>query len=137
MSESFKFRDYVDAVGEGDITRSEAAKLMGVNKSTARYHLEKAVEHGMLERIKLVIDDSQVGYVYRKKGVQPLLPFEGEVEQEPDLLDQLFEDGTSALDLDTWEEYPPATQWPSEQTVISQWEYDVEAAQNHGDLGDM
>lgn len=104
MSESWKFKDYVDAIGEGDITRSEAAKLMSVSKSTARYHLEKAVSEGVLERIKVVIDDMQVGYVYRKKGVQPLLPLEGVLESEPDLLDALFEDGSAALDLNTWDE---------------------------------
>lgn len=104
MSESFKYREYVDAIGEGDITRTEAANMMGVSKSTARYHLEKAVSEGVLERVKMVLNDTQVGFIYRKKGVQPLLPFEGVSESEPDVLDQLFENGTDALDLDTWDE---------------------------------
>jgi len=102
MSEAFKFWDYIALIGQGDITRSEAARLMGVSKTTARYHLEKAVSQGELERVKLVIDDRQVGFVYRKPGVNQELPFHHDEEETPDLLDQLFEDGTSALDLDTW-----------------------------------
>jgi hypothetical protein len=138
MRTAQKFLMYVDWVGEGDTTRLQAAEHFAVSKSTATYHLERAVSEGMLERFYSWTDEYQTGWAYRKPGGNEEMPFEGMAESHPpDLLDQLFKEGTSALDLDTWDEYPDLAQWPSEQTGISQWEYDVEAAQNHGDLLDM
>lgn len=107
MRTAQKYLAYVDFVGEGDTTRSQAAEHFKVSKSTATYHLERGVTEGMLERFYSWTDEFQTGWAYRKKGQENLIPFEGEVEQDPDLLDQLFEDGTEALDLDTWAQYPP------------------------------
>jgi len=108
MRTAQKFLFYVDWIGEGEKTRLQAAEHFAVSKSTATYHLERAVAEGMLERFYSWTDEYQTGWAYRQPGTQAPLPFEGMAESEPpDVLDQLFEDGTSALDLDTWEEYPP------------------------------
>ena len=61
---------YVDLVGEGDITRSEAADLMGVSKTTATYHLERAVIEGALERFYAWAKANQTGWAYRRPGSQ-------------------------------------------------------------------
>lgn len=105
MRTAQKFLFYVDYVGEGDKTRSQAAEHFAVSKSTATYHLERAVSEGYLERFYSWTDEYQTGWAYRKPSAQLPMPFEGMAEIEPpDLLDQLFEDGSSALDLDTWAE---------------------------------
>jgi DNA-binding transcriptional ArsR family regulator len=107
MRTAQKYRIYAEWIGEGDATRSQAAEHFGVAKSTATYHLERAVAEGMLERFYSWTDEYQTGWAYRKPGAQPTISFEGEVEEDHDLLDKVFENGSSALDLDTWTEYPP------------------------------
>ncbi len=47
----FRFEDYVHALELGDIvTRSWAMERFGVGRSTARYHLERAVSAGALNK---------------------------------------------------------------------------------------
>jgi len=107
MRTAQKWLAYVEWIGEGDSTRSKAAAHFKVSKSTATYHLERGVSEGVLERFYSWTDEYQTGWAYRRISGNLILPFEDEVEEEPDLLDQLFEEGSSALDLDTWSEYPP------------------------------
>lgn len=62
------YMSYVDWVGEGDCTRSEAARQFGVSKGTARYHLERAVDEGYLVRVHTYATKNQRGWVYTSPG---------------------------------------------------------------------
>lgn len=67
------FLDYVDLIGQGDITRAEAAEHFGVHKSTATYHLERACMEGYLERFYAFARANQTGWAYRAVDTQPAL----------------------------------------------------------------
>lgn len=57
----FRFMDYVDVVEEGTLySRSDLAAAFGVGGSTARYHLERAVKEGELNK--------QYGWLGRQSG---------------------------------------------------------------------
>lgn len=67
------FLQYVDWLGEGDTTRSEAADNFGVSKTTAAYHLERGIAEGYLERFYSWCKGQQTGWAYRKRGGQKSL----------------------------------------------------------------
>lgn len=51
MEYQYTFWDYVRQFREGEVlTRYQVADLMGVHYSTARYHLDRAVKAGYLNR---------------------------------------------------------------------------------------
>lgn len=65
--------DYIDWIGQGDCTRAEAAEHFGVHKTTAQYHLERAVADGYLERVYVFTRNNQTGWAYRQVGtVEPM-----------------------------------------------------------------
>lgn len=59
------FLEYVDWIGAGDATRLDAAEHFGVHKTTATYHLERAVSEGYLVRIYTWAKANQTGWAYR------------------------------------------------------------------------
>jgi hypothetical protein len=69
-----KWQEYACMVGEGEVvTRAEAARFFGVHKTTAANHLDRAVEHGLLNR---AVADGRGGRVkvYALPGTMPQLP---------------------------------------------------------------
>lgn len=62
------FLQYVEWIGQGEVTRKHAAEHFGVHKSTATYHLEKGVSEGYLERVYAWTDANQTGWGYRAVG---------------------------------------------------------------------
>lgn len=66
MHQAEIFLRYVDFVGQGDTTRLDAANHFGVSKSTATYHLDRAVMEGYLERFYAFTNANQTGWAYRK-----------------------------------------------------------------------
>lgn len=78
------FREYAEWVGQGSATRLDAAMHFGVCKSTAAYHLDRAVREGLLVRVYDWCDQNQTGWVYRSVEIAMELPFYDEVnEYEP------------------------------------------------------
>lgn len=71
----FRWEDYVGHFCEGDIfTRAHMAKCFGVGGSTARYHLERAVSAGALNK-QYGWAGGQSGWLY---GLPESMPrFEG------------------------------------------------------------
>lgn len=86
MERSQMYLAYAGLAGEGDITRLEAARIMGVHKSTATYHLDRAVSQGVLERYQGWTTENQYGWIYRIPGSNLPLPFEGmeDSQQQPE-----------------------------------------------------
>lgn len=67
---------YTDAIGEGEIvSRSIMARRMKVNTTTAKYHLERAVEAGEINRAWGSIGN-QRGWVYALPSTMPKLTSE-------------------------------------------------------------
>lgn len=61
MARAITYERYVRAIGQGEIvSRAEMAARMKVAYTTALYHLEKAVQSGLLNR--------QYGYIGRQPG---------------------------------------------------------------------
>jgi transposase len=68
---TFRYHDYVGKFNSYDIlSRSEIADLFGVGRSTATYHLERAVEEGLLEKQYGWLG-KQSGWLYSKPGLLP------------------------------------------------------------------
>ena len=58
---TFRWEDYVKAIGKAEIvTRNQMAEQFGVGRSTARYHLDRAVRKGALNK--------QYGWTGRQSG---------------------------------------------------------------------
>lgn len=58
-----KYTEYV--TGQGDRTRDECAYHFGVHKTTATYHLERAVAEGALIRFYTWARNGQTGWAYK------------------------------------------------------------------------
>jgi len=69
------YRAYAEWIGQGGATRLDAALHFGVCKSTAAYHLDKAVKAGLLVRVYDWCDNNQTGWVYRGAEAPMELPF--------------------------------------------------------------
>lgn len=69
---------YVDWIGAGECTRLQAAEHFKVHKSTAQYHLERAVADGYLIRVYSWTGGNQTGWGYQQPSRQSELPFEYE-----------------------------------------------------------
>jgi hypothetical protein len=134
MRTAQKWIAYVEWIGEGDSTRSKAAEHFKVSKSTATYHLERAVSEGVLERFYSWTDDFQTGWAYRRISGNILLPFEDVAE---------YDDPEPDSDEMDWLEYG---QHEAEQDALytlldqeqaraaSAWDYEVASQIDHGEL---
>ena len=100
------FLRYVDWVGQGDTTRAEASHHFGVSKSTATYHLERAVSEGHLVRFCAWCKGEQTGWAYRSTENQPSFE-ELEMRREEEEHD---------LALAAIEEDREVTEWRGEKT---------------------
>lgn len=78
MITSHMYKEYADYVRGGAVTRLQAAEHFGVTKSTATYHLEKAVSEGLIVKFHAYADGNQTGWGYMSSD-NPPLPF-----QEPE-----------------------------------------------------
>lgn len=74
MNTAHKYKEYAQWAGQGSVSRLDAALYFGVSKSTATYHLERAVAEGLLVRITVDTDGNQIGYGYQSPERQRL-PF--------------------------------------------------------------
>lgn len=71
-SRAATFLEYVDEMGQGGIvSRREMAQRMGVNYSTARYNLERAVSEGYLNKRYGYVTEHQPGWLYEWKMSMP------------------------------------------------------------------
>ena len=59
------------------------AEHFQVHKTTATYHLEKAVKEGELVRFYAWTDAEQTGWAYRRADTIAPLPFEDSIYDEP------------------------------------------------------
>lgn len=76
------FTRYAQAVGEGRaVSRRDMADLFGVSVSTAKYHLERAVSHGLLNKVYDYIG-KQPGWLYASPLTMPYLG-NGEFQWQP------------------------------------------------------
>lgn len=87
-NQAHKYREYAEYVGGGAVTRLQASEAFGVAKSTATYHLERAVMEGLLVRFHAYADGNQTGWGYMS-AERPKLPFEDAQDDfwpdEPDI----------------------------------------------------
>ena len=69
----YRWLDYVEKFEDGSImTRKDVALLFGVGRSTARYHLERAVESGELNK-QYGWTGKQSGWLYALPTTMPRL----------------------------------------------------------------
>lgn len=67
------YMEYADKVGQGEIvSRADMAERMGVGYSTAKYHLDRAVNAGLLNRAVVWIG-RQTGWGYAQPETMPRL----------------------------------------------------------------
>jgi hypothetical protein len=70
---TYRWTDYVDVFEVGDkLTRADLATHFGVGGSTARYHLERAVLAGALNKVFGWLG-GQSGWIYALPGTMPRL----------------------------------------------------------------
>lgn len=73
MELKYRFVDYVDQFEKGMlVSRTDAAMLFGVGRSTARYHLERAVKAGLLNKV-YGWTGRQSGWLYALPETMPML----------------------------------------------------------------
>jgi len=100
MHQAELYKLYVDLIGQGDITRAEAAEHFGVHKSTATYHLERAVAEGDLERFYSYTRANQTGWAYRlRDGAQRSFYDVDKWERMDDTFTPIFERSENPLSL--------------------------------------
>jgi hypothetical protein len=69
-----KFHHYAQKIPQGELwSRADFARVFGVHYTTAQYHVERAVEQGLLNRCLGWIEDKP-GYLYAKPETMPNLP---------------------------------------------------------------
>jgi hypothetical protein len=73
-SRAARFLDYVSAIGEGElVTRQDMSSRMDCHYQTARYHLERAVLEGYLNKVYGYVRENQPGWLYALPDTMPKL----------------------------------------------------------------